>query len=57
MNPNSMHSGGTARWCRTGLGGLVQGGQRVGGLLRPGPVEVRAGLGDRDELPQDVGTA
>jgi hypothetical protein len=34
-----------------GAGGLVQGEQRFDGLLRLGLVEVRAGLGDRDELP------
>ena len=40
-----------------GFGGLVQGQERVDGLLRPRLVQVRAGLGDRDEFPQHVGTA
>ena len=40
-----------------GICGLVQGQERVDGLLRPRLVQVGAGLGDRDQLPEDVGTA
>jgi hypothetical protein len=40
-----------------GVGGLVQGEERVDGLLRPGPVEVRAGLGGRGQLAQHVRSA
>jgi hypothetical protein len=37
-----------------GSGGLVQGEQRVDCLLRPRTVQARAGLGDRDELAEEM---